>query len=155
MQFQTDNIGGFELRTATVRNGRPVLLLTNAFPQSIRCWESLWDRLAERFDLLAVDLPGFGMSSGSGAVMRPSAQAEVPVELLHAHGVDKAFVVGPDVGVPIALWLAAKHPERVHGINIFDGPGVWRPDFDPTLRAAVEWRFVRWLGTRPAVMWSR
>lgn len=149
MDFQTQSISGFELRTASARAGRPTVLLTNAFPQSIRCWESLWGRLAERFDLLAVDLPGFGLSSGSGSIMRPSAQAEVLVELMDANGIDRAFVVGPDVGVPVALWLASTHPDRVHGINIFDGPGFWPPDFDPVLRAATRSRLVRWLGTRP------
>ena len=149
MDFQKQTISGFELRTAATRAGRPTLVLTNAFPQSIRCWESLWGRLADRFDLLAVDLPGFGMSGGSGSVMRPSAQAEVLLELMDANGIDRAFVVGPDVGAPIALWLASTHPDRLHGINVFDGPGFWPPDFDPALRAATRSRLVRWLGTRP------
>ncbi|MEM7136570.1 MAG: alpha/beta hydrolase [Myxococcota bacterium] len=149
MNFQTQTIAGFDLRTAVSGAGRPTLVLTNAFPQSIRCWESLWDRLAGRFDLLAVDLPGFGMSAGAGSIMRPSAQAEVLVELMDANGIDRAFVVGPDVGTPIALWLASTHPDRLHGINIFDGPGFWPPDFDAALRAATRSRIVRWLGTRP------
>ena len=149
MNFQNQTVAGFDLRTAASRSGRPTLLLTNAFPQSIRCWESLWDRLAEQFDLLAVDLPGFGLSSGSGSVMRPSRQAEVLVELMDANEIDRAFVVGPDVGTPVALWLASTRPDRLHGTNIFDGPGLWPPDFDPTLRAATRSRFVRWLGTRP------
>jgi pimeloyl-ACP methyl ester carboxylesterase len=148
MEFQRVLVDGVELRTAEVRRGRPTLVLTNAFPQSIRCWESLWDRLAERFDVVAVDLPGFGMSGGSGSLMRPSAQADVLMKLMDAKGVDRAFVVGPDVGTPIALWLASTHPARLYGINVFDGPGFWPPHFDPTLRAATRSRLVRWLGTR-------
>lgn len=148
MDFQTQNVSGFEIRTAAVRAGRPTVVLTNAFPQSIRCWESLWGRLAERFDLLAVDMAGFGLSSGSGSVMRPSAQAELLVELMDRNGIDRAFVVGPDVGTPVALWLASAHPDRVYGVNVFDGPAFWPPDFDPVLRAATRSRLVRWLGVR-------
>ena len=33
------------------------------------------------------------------------------------------FSIG-DVGVPVTLWLAATHPERVVGANIFDGLGA-------------------------------
>ena len=61
MQLQRRTIDGHDLRYARVASGdRPTLVLTNAFPQSIRCWESTWDRLAEHVDLLAVDLAGFG-----------------------------------------------------------------------------------------------
>ena len=149
MDFQRHAIGNVDLRIAQVGDGnRPTVVMTNAFPQSIRCWESLWDRLAEHVDLLAVDLAGFGRSTASGAVMRPSAQAELLVELLDTLGIDSAFLVGPDIGVPVTLWLAATHPERVLGINIFDGPATWPTDFDPALRSATRSRLVRWLGTR-------
>ena len=150
MRFEHQHIGGHDLRIARTANDRATtVVMTNALPQSIRCWESLWDRLAERYDLLAVDLPGFGMSSGSGAVMRPSAQAEVLVDLLDANDIDRAFVVGPDIGVPVTLWLASTHPERLHGVNVYDGPATWPPDFDSGLRAATRSRLVRWLATRP------
>ncbi len=150
MRFERQQIGDQDLRVARVAHGgRPTVVLTNAFPQSIRCWESLWDRLADHHDLLAVDLPGFGLSAGQGAVMRPSAQAEVLLRLMDANDIDECFLVGPDVGVPISLWLAASHPERLLGVNVFDGPGTWPTDFDPALRLATRSRLVGWLGTRP------
>jgi len=149
MQFEHLMVDGLKLRIArSVRPGRPTILMTNAFPQSIRCWESLWDRLAERFDLVAVDMPGFGLSEGRVERMRPSLQAEALVGVMDALGIERAFVVGPDVGVPVALWLAIHHPERLSGINIYDGPGTWPTDFDPVLGSAVHSGLVRWLGVR-------
>ncbi len=150
MPFAHQRVGGFQVRTArSEHESGPTVVMTNALPQSIRCWESLWDRMADRFDLLAVDLPGFGLSGGSGSIMAPSAQAEWLVELLDANGIDRAFVVGPDIGVPVVLTLASTNPERLNGINILDGPGTWPPDFDPALRAATRSRLVRWLAVRP------
>ena len=150
MHFERQAVDDYDLRVARARTGdRPTVVLTNAFPQSIRCWESLWERLSENFDLLAVDLPGFGRSTGSGSIMRPSAQADLLARLMDANGIDEAFLVGPDIGVPISLWVAASHPERLLGINIYDGPGTWPADFDPALRAATRSRVIRWLGTRP------
>ena len=150
MNFERHTVGGIDLRIARVNRGdRPTLVLTNAFPQSIRCWESVWDRLADHVDLLAVDLAGFGHSMGSGAVMRPSAQADLLVKAMDNFGIESAFIVGPDIGVPVALWLASEHPDRVLGVNVFDGPGTWPTDFDPALRAATRSRLVRWLATRP------
>lgn len=150
MNFERLTIGGYDLRLARVNRGdRPTVVLTNAFPQSIRCWESVWDRLAEHVDLLAVDLAGFGCSTGSGAIMRPSAQADLLVEVMDNFGIERAFIVGPDVGVPVALWLASEHPNRVLGVNVFDGPGTWPTDFDRALQAATRSGLVRWLATRP------
>ena len=149
MHFERRTIGGHDLRIARHSTGdRPTVVLTNAFPQSIRCWESLWDRLGEHVDLLAVDLAGFGASTGTDAVMRPSAQADLLVALMDSLGIEQVFLVGPDVGAPVSLWLASSHPQRVLGLNVFDGPGTWPTDFDPALRAATRSRLVRWLGNR-------
>ena len=152
MDDERQTIGHFDLRVARHRRSedsdRPTIVLTNAFPQSIRCWESTWDRLGERADLLAVDLAGFGRSSGSGDVMRPSAQAELLAEVMDHNDVGHAFLVGPDIGAPVTLWLASSHPDRVLGVNVFDGPATWPTDFDPALAAATRSRVVRWLGTR-------
>ena len=81
--------------------------------------------------------------------MRPSAQAELLRQLMDIEGLDQTFLVGPDVGVPVSLWLATVAPERLLGLNVYDGPGTWPTDFDPALRAATRSRLVRWLGTRP------
>lgn len=150
MQFEYLRVDGYKLRIARTKHSRrSTVVLTNAFPQSIRCWESLWERLAARFDLVAVDLPGFGRSEGGSDVMRPSAQANILLGVMDALQIDRAYVVGPDVGVPVALWFTSEHPDRVLGVNIYDGPGTWPTDFDPSLGSAVRSRLVRWLGTRP------
>ncbi|MEM7338467.1 MAG: alpha/beta hydrolase [Actinomycetota bacterium] len=150
MTFETQQVAGHRLRVARSTGGHPVtVVMTNALPQSIRCWESVWDRLAAHFDLLAVDLPGFARSTGSEAVMRPSAQAEVLVEVMDANGIDQAVVVGPDIGVPVALWLASAHPERVLAVNVFDGPGTWPTEFHRSIESAVRSGLVRWLATHP------
>ncbi len=152
MTFTTQEIDRWTVRIARHRApNRPTVILTNALPQSIRCWESHWDALAVHFDLLAVDLPGFGLSSGSEDVMRPSAQATFLKTLMDKHHIDKAFLVGPDIGVPVVLWFAAHHPERVLGLNIYDGPGIWPPDFSDTLRQVSQSKLVRWLGTLPLI----
>ena len=104
MTFTTREIGGHTVRTAESRaTGRPTVVLTNGLPQSIRCWESHWDALTERFDVIAVDLPGFGMSDGSASVLRPSAQAEFLAALFDACDIDRAFLVAPDIAAPVAL----------------------------------------------------
>ena len=121
--------GGHRLRMRrSPKPGAPVLLLTNAWPQTIRCWDRQWDRLARRHELLAVDLPGFGLSSGTREVMRPSAQAAVLAALLERLGTAPPVMIAPDVGVPIALALADRHPGAVGSLVLFDGPADYPPD---------------------------
>jgi pimeloyl-ACP methyl ester carboxylesterase len=127
--FERLTVAGHDLRLRRAPNpGAPALLLTNAWPQTIRCWDRQWDALAERYELIAVDLPGFGLSSGTPDVMRPSAQAAVLRELLDRLGVEAPVLVAPDVGVPVALSLAANHPGAVSGLVLFDGPSDYPPD---------------------------
>ena len=150
MTFSRETIGSWNVRVAQSRApGKPTVVLTNALPQSIRCWESHWEDLSTRYDLIAVDLPGFGLSEGSPDVMRPSAQAEFLGALFDAMSISEAFIVGPDVGVPVALWFASENPDRVLGVNVYDGPGTWPPDFSDVLRLATRSRLTRWLGTKP------
>jgi pimeloyl-ACP methyl ester carboxylesterase len=113
---------------AAARDDAPPLLLTGAWPQSIRCWDGHWHLLAERFSLLALDLPGFGRSPGERALMRPSAQAAVLADAIEQLGRGPVTLVAPDVGVPVALALAQDYPDTVAGLVLFNGPAHYPPD---------------------------
>ncbi len=103
----------------------PTLVMTNAWPMSIRCWDSTWGALAQSFNLLAFDMPGFGLSAGHLALMRPSAQGQFLLHLLDHFQVEQVHGIGPDVGVPVMLWLAHHQPDRLRSIIIFNGPGFY------------------------------
>lgn len=127
--FEWTVVDGHRLRLRrSERPGALRLVLTNAWPQTIRCWDRQWDALAAQYDLLAVDLPGFGISSGTRDVMRPSAQADVLAALLARESGPAPVLVAPDVGVPIALALAQRHPGTVAALVLFDGPSDYPPE---------------------------
>ncbi len=139
-------IDGFAMRyRRSQREGAPSLVLFGPYPQSIRAWESAWPALSSRYDVLAIDLPGFGLSDGSPETMSPSAAAEIALRLIDEFGIERFHVVGPDVGAPVALWLAAKHPERVVSANVFNGPGYFPPAMGADLDRLVHSGVYRWL----------
>ncbi|MBO9488825.1 alpha/beta hydrolase [Endozoicomonas sp. G2_1] len=143
---QFADIKGFKVRYVfSEKKSAPNLVLLNGFPQSIRMWQSAWPALTEHFNLLAFDIPGFGLSSASPSDMSPSKLSAIVIDVLDHFGFDKAHLVGPDVGVPITLATAINHPERLHSINIFDGPGHFPPAMSPILKAVINFRLVRWL----------
>jgi pimeloyl-ACP methyl ester carboxylesterase len=126
----------------------PTLVMTNAWPMSIRCWDSTWDDLAHAFELLAFDMPGFGCSQGQAHLMRPSAQGAFLLKLLDHFAIERVHGVGPDVGVPAMLWLAEHHPERLHSIIIFNGPGFYPPHVSWELQALMRSKLLRTIVSR-------
>jgi pimeloyl-ACP methyl ester carboxylesterase len=123
----------------------PTLILLNGLPQSIRMWETSVDAFAEKFDLLAFDIPGFGLSKADESDMSPKNLSRVIVDMMDHFGIKTAHLVGPDVGVPISLSAVIHNPERFESLNIFDGPGTYPPKLAPILTAVIKFGFVRWL----------
>ncbi|HWU23842.1 MAG TPA: alpha/beta hydrolase [Nocardioides sp.] len=101
----------------------PPLVLVHGLTFSRRTWDPVVERLRDRFRCVAIDLPGHGDSTGSGA------SPAVVVERLHATlaalGVEDPVVVGHSAGTMTAIGYAAQHPVR--GIVDVDQPLVVGP----------------------------
>jgi pimeloyl-ACP methyl ester carboxylesterase len=92
----------------------PRLLLLHGYASNALTWQALMNRLDTRFQLAAVDMPGFGWSTRYPT--RPltgDAYAERLVGILDALGWPNANVVGQSWGGGLAQRLAAANPERV------------------------------------------
>ena len=150
------DVGGLAVRyVRQARENSPALVLLNGFPQSIRMWETFWPALSKEFDLLAFDIPGFGLSDAQETDMSPRQLSHCVIKVLDYFGIRKAHLVGPDVGVPITLATAIEYADRLESINIFDGPGSYPPDMAPILKAVINYPLVRWLAkgvTKKSVM---
>jgi hypothetical protein len=62
-------------------NGETVVL-TCPWPESLFAFRKVWDRLAEDFHLLAIDLPGFGQSERRIELLSPTAMGEFLVRMV-------------------------------------------------------------------------
>lgn len=93
---------------AYIDEGRgPAVLLVHGFPTSAHLWRDLVPILAPRFRVVAPDLLGYGDSEKpTDAPVQVLAQAGYVRELLEALGIDRAAVVGHDIGGGIAQLLA-------------------------------------------------
>lgn len=120
MTFQTANVDGFNVfyREAGKR-GAPKLLLLHGFPSSSHMFRDLIPQLAERFHIIAPDLPGFGRSDMPARdVFTYSFEniAKIIDRFTEIVGFDKFAIYVFDYGAPTGLRLALKHPERITGI---------------------------------------
>lgn len=93
------------------RPGRPSLLLIHGWAMHGGLFAPLVDRLAERYTLHLVDLPGHGHSRDAATPLEPAA---VAAELLDR--VPDAVWLGWSLGGLFALRAALDHPARVRGL---------------------------------------
>ena len=126
-------IDGVRLHYLTAGQG-PAVILLHGFAQTSRMWRPIIPRLAERFTVIAPDLPGIGDSAipPSGLDMKTSA-ARIHA-LARSLGVEKARVVGHDIGLMVAYAYATQFPAETEKLVVMDAflPGVvgWEQVYD-------------------------
>jgi pimeloyl-ACP methyl ester carboxylesterase len=133
MEHVTIRANGAAFHVARTGAGRPLLLL-HGWPEFWLTWKPVMARLAGRYTLIAPDLRGFGDSDKPHGAYGPDQHTDDMLALLDALGVDKAGVVGHDVGGAVMQPLARKAPDRIAGLFLFDfvypgiGPRMAAPD---------------------------
>ena len=110
---------------AVVGGDGPPLLLVHGFPQTHLMWHAVAPRLAERFTVVAVDLPGYGASlrppvSEDHSSHSKRALAADVVAAMAALGHETFAVVGHDRGARVSYRMALDHPERVTRLVVLD-----------------------------------
>ena len=95
--------------------GAPKLLLLHGFPTSSHMFRDLIPLLADRFHIVAPDLPGFGRSDNP-KVNSFDSIADTIERFTEIVGFDRFAVYIFDYGAPTGLRLATRHPERITGI---------------------------------------
>ena len=102
----------------------PVLLLLHGFPTAGHMFRDLIPQLADRYRVIAPDLPGFGNTiapSRSSFEYSFDHIAEVMGGFVDAMGLARYALYIFDYGAPTGLRLAMKHPERVSAIITQNG----------------------------------
>ncbi|WCT73065.1 alpha/beta hydrolase [Sphingomonas naphthae] len=120
VQYRTLRVGAVEVfyREAGAADA-PVLLLLHGFPSASHMFRDLIPRLADRYRLIAPDLPGFGKTRAPerGAFTYSfDALAGVLEGFVDALGLDRFALYIFDYGAPVGLRLAMRHPERISAI---------------------------------------
>jgi pimeloyl-ACP methyl ester carboxylesterase len=117
IKYRTADVDGFKIfyREAGPAQA-PKLLLLHGFPSSSHMFRDLIPLLADRFHIIAPDLPGFGRSD-----MPPRAQfkytfdniAAVIDRFTEVVKFDRFALYVFDYGAPTGFRIATRHPERI------------------------------------------
>jgi pimeloyl-ACP methyl ester carboxylesterase len=101
------------------------LILVHGFAASAHAWRPWIDRLAEDYRLVAIDLPGHGLTqtpAGYRATLEGNADL---VEAIAAHlGIDRFVLAGNSMGGTVSLAYAMEHSRRLQGL-VLVSPAGW------------------------------
>ena len=118
-------VDGVSLHYLTAGQGPSVILL-HGYTQTSRMWRPIIPLLAQKFTVIAPDLPGIGDSAipKDGLDMK-SAAVRIHA-LVKSLGIEKARVVGHDIGLMVAYAYAAQFPAETEKLVVMDAflPGV-------------------------------
>jgi pimeloyl-ACP methyl ester carboxylesterase len=129
---------GLRIRYANTGGSQePVILLTSPWPASLYAFARMWNTLAERARLFAVDLPGFGASERRDDLLSPRALGEFLAQLVAEAGLGRPHIVAPDVGTSAALFAAAAHPELFASAVVGSGGAAVPLELGEPLRSRV------------------
>ena len=147
---RTAVVDGLKLHYLTAGRG-PAIVLLHGYAQTSRMWRPLMSRLATNFRVIAPDLPGIGDSDISKDRQDMSSAARQVHALVRGLGVEKAMVVGHDIGLMVAYAYAAQFPADVEKLVLMDAflPGV--AGWEAIYNDARLWHF-RFHGPTPELL---
>ena len=97
--------------------GKPVILL-HGLSGSTRWWKWNIRDLAQHYQVISIDMIGFGRSRGQPFVLRDAAG--LLEKWMEEAGIECASLIGHSMGGYIAAGLAARSPERVERLILVD-----------------------------------
>jgi pimeloyl-ACP methyl ester carboxylesterase len=120
----TETHGGCKLRVARLGSGPPVILL-HGYPDNLQIWSELAPRLATRFEVIAFDWPGMGYSEAWSGGATPFDFARRLGTLMDDWKIERATIIGHDMGGQPALAFAAEHPDRIGRLVVMNSLAIW------------------------------
>lgn len=103
----------------TIEGEGPVVVLLHGFLEDHSIWNSFAGKLASKFKVITVDLPGFGKSSVFNDTHTMQFMANAVYYILIEENIDHCVMAGHSMGGYVTLAFADLYPDKVTGIILF------------------------------------
>src|SRR5437667_277952 len=137
---RTAKIDNVELHYLTAGHG-PAMILLHGYAETSRMWRPIIPLLAEKFTVIAPDLPGIGDSSIPADKLDMLSAANRIHGLVRVLGIEKGRGVADDIGLMVAHASATQFPNETAKLELMDAflPGV--PGWEGIYNAPNVWHF--------------
>jgi pimeloyl-ACP methyl ester carboxylesterase len=133
-----ETIDGLKVRYATGGSSGERIVLFSPWPESIFAFAPVWSGLVGQFQVLAIDLPGFGRSEGRDDLFTPQTMGDFIVKAIEAFGLTSTHAVGLDVGTPSLLFASLSRPSLFRSLIVGAGAATYPLSVDGTLKWMIE-----------------
>ena len=122
---QTIDVDGLKVHyKETGPKGAPALLLLHGFGSSLQAWDDWSLKLEQKYRVIRLDLPGFGLTGASPANdYSEEKDLAILTHFVDKLGLEKFSVMGHSMGGKMAWSLAASQPERVQALVLMAPDG--------------------------------
>lgn len=140
--FRTERVAtdGAEIHVRVGGSGAAVVLL-HGYTQTGDMWAPLAAALARDHTVIVPDLRGLGHSSRPAGGYDKKTQAADIADVLDKLGVDRAAVVGHDIGNMVGYAVAARYPRRVTRLVVMDAPVPGLGPWEEIVHNRALWHF--------------
>lgn len=103
---------------------KPAALFVHGFPELAVSWTQQFKGLSDQFRLIAADQRGYGGSDGPRAFWKYTMRRAAldAVELLEVAGVERAHLVGHDMGAAVVWEAVQRYPGSFRSLSVVNGP---------------------------------
>src|SRR6266550_1338993 len=115
-------LDGARIHYINYGKGREALVLIHGWTSNLEFWRDQIPDLAKRNRVIALDLPGHGLSDKPQITYSMDLFARAVDAVLRDAHVDRTVLVGHSMGTPIARQFYRKYPQKTLAIVIVDGP---------------------------------
>jgi len=129
--------------TINVRVGGhgPAVVLIHGFGNTGDMWSPMAAELVKDHTVVVPDLRGMGLSSHPAGGYDKWTQAGDIRAVLDKLGIDRADIVGHDIGTMVAYAYAARYPDKTSRLVVMDSPVPGIPPWNQIVRLPALWHF--------------
>lgn len=108
--------GDCAIRVSDTRRGDRTVVLLHGYLESLDVWDEFTALLAPSLRVVALDLPGHGVSEIKGEIHTMEFLADTVHAALDTLGIERAILVGHSMGGYVALEFLRKYADRMAGL---------------------------------------